>query len=277
MPGKNYKLEEKLDRLENNSYYRIFKLILPILAVGGLVFAVYDNYQSNQQSENILERISTKYIGNFPTQIPEITNRINSCSKKLVIATDHPAYGCFSSPDEFEAYKLAIFSKLSKSISPGFESLTLIVYDKERRRKELIKQFDLDPSKLSDTLYFNDYLKGNKLKAEWKEKLEAFKTTENAIKEIKTWNDLFREIEKLNEEISKKVQNSQRGEVCNINIDDEPLPVYYWLFESNDYALVSFRSYGKLTKEATISTSHPPMIEYVNGMSNDIKNSKTKN
>ena len=270
------KLEDKVFTIQRSLGYRVFKFILPFLALLGLIFAIIDNRQSNADSEKIVSQLSTHYRGDFPDQIRLIAEGIENCRKSLVIAVDIPAYGVFSDPEAHGDYMAAILGKVLKSSENQFEKVVLICYAKGRREYEFKKQFGIPDENWNDTLYFRNYKKEKKKSREaWLEKLNRFKQISGSV-EILTFKQLYEAVERKNMVfLSQLEQNKARCEVIELDKEYEVLPVYFWLFDGGQYAFMSFRSIGQNTKEVTISTKHPPIINYLKSIESDIRISES--
>ncbi len=282
-----------IEKTEKNIWYRLFRLVLPFLAVGGLIFAIYDNQQSNQKAEDIIrnfdsrtdtiltksqddadkiaKQISTRYVANFPDQIDNIAEEIKASQVNLILAVDVPAYGAFSKPKAHNNYWIQLQRKILDKENVGFQKLTMICYSEKKRKHEFFKQFGIDSLDFENKQAFSNYPKKEKDKDAWNKKLNRYKL-ENQIKVIETWKQLYEYTESQNQEIIKFFKDHKsKCELIEINDLSEPLPVYFWLFDNDRHAFISFRSYGELTTEVTIGTTHTPILKYVRDVIDDVK------
>lgn len=272
------KFESWIDNFDNKTWYKFIKLVLPALALFGLIWAIWDNYDSNRQSRRIVEQISTQYVGDFPLQLTKISDRIKSAERRVVIAVDHPAYGCFSNPLDFTDYYNQLWSKCNQREFANFKELKLICYDSLKRRTELRKQFKVTLEQENDTAFYCDYVPEGAKKSDWKTKLQGFEV-DNNVGPFKTFGELFHEMEKKNSDFLHQLETKlgSRFTLIELKNSQEPLPLYFWMFDNDNSAFISFKSYGQLTKEVTISTSDPSILDYLKSIIYDIEEQNNSN
>lgn len=114
----------------------------PYITVFGLVFSLWQASKSaqSQASLNILaSTISTKYVGTFPEELPEITALIERTQKTLCIVTDFVTYGNWSDPAGFERYKAALLSTKQRKVD-----VTMVVYNPATLPGQIEKQLGKD-------------------------------------------------------------------------------------------------------------------------------------
>ncbi len=266
--------ENWIDRFEQRLWYRIVKLILPGLAICGLAFAVWDNYDTNRISQGIVEKISTQFVGYFPLQMEKIVERIENAKKQITIVVDQPAYGCFSNPSQYTNYYIQLMSKISSTEFANFKKLKIICYDEDRRRQELRKQFNIALDLEMDTIAFDNYIPLKSDITTWQSKVIAFNP--DSLNKIRTFNRLFTLIEEKNKSLLTQLCNElgNKFELTEVSELEESLPLFFWMFDDDNSAFLSFRSYGPLTTEVTISTSDPSILIYLQSIVSDIGNEK---
>lgn len=88
----------------------------------------------------ISENLTTQFIGEFPTFIPELANILNSADKTepITIVCDFPGYGIYSDHDGFLKYRQALESKAMNS------DIAVVVLSAAQQRQVSAVQFDGD-------------------------------------------------------------------------------------------------------------------------------------
>ena len=92
-------------------YENFFEPVTFVLAIVAIVFAVKQYFDSRalvEKVEGILQTASTRYVDLFPEDIPGIREIISRTCANLDIMVSIPGYGQYSSPRDFDAYKLAL-------------------------------------------------------------------------------------------------------------------------------------------------------------------------
>ena len=97
------------DKKVNKILNKIDAQIINISGISKNLSLISDNlsYISTNLTD-ISENLSTRYVGNFPDNMNEITQLISRTKRKLTILSDVPAYGQYSNPEDFSKYSLAI-------------------------------------------------------------------------------------------------------------------------------------------------------------------------
>jgi hypothetical protein len=79
--------------------------------------------------------LPTRFLGEFPDFLRNLTNVIRNANSHLIIQCDFPAYGRLSKPEDFRAYKTAIADKLyEKRNNKDFQLDFVCLSSKERKR-----------------------------------------------------------------------------------------------------------------------------------------------
>lgn len=100
-------------------YKTFFEPVTFVLAIVAIVFAVKQYFDSRalvEKVEGILQTASTRYIGLFPEDISSIREIISRTCASLDVMVSIPGYGQYSSPRDFDAYKLALETVATSTI-----------------------------------------------------------------------------------------------------------------------------------------------------------------
>jgi len=140
---------------------------LTLLDIGGIVtilmlcLAIKQYHDSASQLDKInkiSERISTKFLKDFPSTVGPIGEFISHTEDELDIMVDFIGYGDFSSTSDFDKLYWPELQKLSQE-----RKVRIIAYDDNTAREALKRQFPNGPggaafSKLRTCRAFKDYL-----------------------------------------------------------------------------------------------------------------------
>lgn len=88
-----------------------------IIALFSLVLSVILSFISRRILTQIRASLSTKYLGEFPDYIPDITELVARARKELLIVCDHPGYGSLSAENRAERYRVAIQKAAADGVS----------------------------------------------------------------------------------------------------------------------------------------------------------------
>jgi len=92
--------------------YKVFfepvTFVLAVVAIGFAIKQYLDSRALVDKVEGILESASTRYIDLFPEDIPGVREIISGTCATLDIMVSIPGYGQYSSPRDFDAYKMAL-------------------------------------------------------------------------------------------------------------------------------------------------------------------------
>lgn len=133
----------------------IFSLFTWIATVVALMLSVWQLWAARAQTKQLVEihrSVSTRYIGTFPSYLPEIAATVQDAKDELIIFCDFPAYGCFSDPSGWLRYRHAIERQLlEKKVR-----VDLICLSDIARHKMAEKYYDqswLDQKRISDSKF----------------------------------------------------------------------------------------------------------------------------
>lgn len=155
--------------------FELFGLLLSALGIAFALEAFFEFQTLKRKTEAAVAASTTHSVGNFPSNLAAVTQVMQSSCYDLVIMTDVPAYGMYSSPEDFEHYLLAIEQaanlrseetrKTSACVGVPKQHSTdtrvnvwMIVYDEPRLREALRNQFkDKEYPKISSDEKFGAY------------------------------------------------------------------------------------------------------------------------
>jgi hypothetical protein len=96
---------DRLDRRSGATRLRrwldIATLTLATLGIGFAIWQFWDSRQLRRDTQTILNYATTRYVAEFPDNVPEITKLVSGTCGSLKILVDVPGYGMYSSPDNF--------------------------------------------------------------------------------------------------------------------------------------------------------------------------------
>jgi hypothetical protein len=101
------------------AHQRIVDILAIILAVVSIVFAgiqFMDSREIRGKTESILASTTTRYVAEFPNNIPKITELIEGTCGNLDIMADVPGYGAYSNAKAYLDYKEAILRVAARRV-----------------------------------------------------------------------------------------------------------------------------------------------------------------
>jgi hypothetical protein len=157
-------------------------------------------------SQHILDKLSTRYIGQFPDFIENICICLEEADNEIIIACDVPTYGVFSNYTKSSEYIDILHKKKRKGIP-----VQIIVQTEEEREWVYSKQFEKKSWKeLSDDPSFMGKLASFQL-GEYINDINSIKSLEKKLKDVhnRTFDDAS--------------FGSEKHE-CSLR-----MPVYFWI------------------------------------------------
>jgi hypothetical protein len=219
------------------------RIVGEIIAAGAMVLAIITEVKVRHiftTAKEIINSVSTKYVGHFPDNMEEIIKLIALTKRQLIITCDIPSYGHFSNPRGFALYKNAILNLCASDSRP---KIIIVTYDHERRlinsKNQFISRYEEVRNGASYKKYF-EYHKDNKSVKQPKElTLEGFcnwledKHKEFIITMVNAGVEVY--------ESSKEIKS------------------FAWI--SDDSAILSFHNYGNELREVSFKTSDQPLVD----------------
>jgi hypothetical protein len=203
-------------------------VLLLSITLGGLMVWLSEQHL---QMESLT---STEYVGTFPHNLPSIIKLIKDTSRELTIATDFPAYGGYSDPSGFDAYRDAIAERLGKGVG-----VTLFVYATSLASKATTKQFDADDwQQMSVSQVFTNFTR-----------YHSGEPVPNSKEE------LYRRFAALDDEFLHHIQS--RG--AKIRRLANELPAYCWISDARS-AIFSFYNLEGEASEVSFFTRNGSLL-----------------
>lgn len=204
-----------------------------------------DATQLKEESKTVLEglreivdSLSTRYVGLFPDNMSEIVEVINRSERELRIMCDIAAYGHYSRPKTFLEY----LQNLERKSMSEKVKVRIIAYDKPTGRRGHQSQFDGEqgfPSEKANErfrYYFND--------------------VHPELQKPDSYHD-FDELMMNQEEMYEKRLRT----FCHLASANEPLRVFLWLADEKE-AVFCFENAGKRgTREISFRTRDVALIK----------------
>jgi hypothetical protein len=98
----------------------ITTLTLAILGIGFAIWQFWDSRQLRSDTQTILNNATTRYVAEFPDNIPEITYLVKGTCGSLKILVDVPGYGMYSDPESYIRYEEALSEAARAKIDDNF-------------------------------------------------------------------------------------------------------------------------------------------------------------
>lgn len=219
----------------------IASIVGVILAIAGLVFAALQYRDAQKLADDLLvirDSLSTRFIGEFPSYIPNITELIKQARNEIIIVSPVPSYGHFSSHRAYIDYRNAITTKLAEGVFVSF-----ICHGRDQRMQRFRQRF-LGSDGRSAAENWASKLRGD----DFQERIKAFIKREepsllSEISERVTPELLpFEKFESLVEAVhDRTLRNDFRNTV--LNCTSVELPVYFWVVDGKR-AVFSIANYG---------------------------------
>lgn len=228
-------------------------VVVQVGAVVSLLLALYQLGQvgkTDRSLREISESMSTKYVGEFPDHVPEITRLIGTANKKVTIVCDLLGYGYYSSPHQYQRYRAAILG-----LNSGVEA-TIAIYGKERACQAAKEQ-------LGDS--FEDIVKSDSYK--------------NYVSYYNIGKD---EEPKDTHEFYEKWKSDYETQCADFNVrhvvirevtnKNKTIPVYFWIIDDRS-AIFSFPSLSIDPPEVAFKTSDRDLINIFKRILTDLESS----
>jgi hypothetical protein len=223
-------------------------LIVTVLALLLSMVQVWQARDAELKIRNIAESVSTKYLDEFPKNIPSINKLFGETTSSLLIVTDFPAYGFLYHHKAFEEYR----QRLEELTLPGKSiEIRLLIYNEATRKKKL-------------EFFLHD--KG----AEQLAKIDFFQSLDTKDKP-KTFDEAWNIINSGNEDFRKELGNRKVA----IHETATDLPVFVWI-RDNKEAIFSFYFYGQAPGEVSFHTIDPKLIKVLRDIAEAAFNQQEK-
>lgn len=214
-----------------------------LLAILAIVFATIqfvDARLMERKMRQMVRSMSTRFIGQFPTNMPEIVDVIGRTDQKLDILVDVCAYGHYSQPVLFKNYVGTIQNKLDAGCN-----IRMIVYSPAVYKELRHQQFPEDG--------FKDECK--------RERFKQFFAVNLDLDKPKTWSE-FEKLLLCQQDKYLKILRRSRVEIRSI---DEKLLVSLWL-EDNEDAVFSFQNAARNEEEVSFRTREGNLISVMHNL-----------
>ena len=222
-------------------------LALMLAAVG---VSSYQAYATSQPS-----RPTTSFVGTFPRNIPNITELIDRAGSTLVVLADFCAYGQYSAPAEFAAYKAALKAARQRDRDVDVE---LHIYDQITADRMTASQFNLaEPDKANAG--FETERQTDRFKSFFAyHRAHGSPKTEPAS--VEEFADLMR-----------REQAACIAELAGAGIRiyqdiSSPLPLFVWV-RDRDEAIFSVYNLGPSSREVSLNTTDKGLLNLLDDIS----------
>ncbi|MEW6130920.1 MAG: hypothetical protein AB1757_28070 [Acidobacteriota bacterium] len=192
--------------------------------------------------DEVRRSLSTRYIGQFPEYFPEVVAFLEHAKREIEIFCDYPAYGSFSDPINWLAYRQA----LERKIQQEEVRVNITCLNETSRNKSVIEQF-FKPAQTWE---------------EWKQDSGNAKRLEKYLSlhgGAPGFEDLTREyfLEMLKKDEKRTLEVVLAG--AKIREIDSYVPLYFWIVDRNS-AVFAIPSFSERAIEYGFSTTDQKLI-----------------
>lgn len=252
-------LSMKNMRLSRPVYRLLVRFIGPAITVGGVVLSLIQVQQASEQTElakaqtkqaiklnsqmsTVLNKMSTKRIGEFPDNMPKILDLLKRTKKSLYVLTDVPAYGQFSSPLEYMEYKNWFIK------NGGKFDIRIVTYSPKKRSGKIKQQFDFESQN------FSSWIKP----AATRNKVVNYLKITPGISKIDSLDEhrLFYLLETVNIDFINSLRNSG---IDYQEEDSSDFPLFMWIRDEEE-AVISFINFPKNTTEVVFESVDQSLV-----------------
>lgn len=214
-----------------------------------LVSAVW-TFISLRLSEQSIGASSTRYLNEFPYFLTNIKALITRATLSIDVFCDFPAYGCFSSPDEYIEYR----QELEKILARTDIKVRLVTYGKEARKQAAELQFQ-NPLAEWDAYRKQNADKIRRLIGKRDCGLDSF--------EKDTFLELMerRDVDFL-QSVRKAAKESGAADKLEIYEVTGKLPMHIWVVDGREavFSILSADANSVLTPEYGFTTQDPSLV-----------------
>jgi hypothetical protein len=231
----------------------LIEFIGAIISAAAIVLAFTTEYSVRRiynSASNIVESLSTKYVGKFPENMDDIIQLIQNTRRSLTIVCDVPAYGHYSNPQGFAEYSQAIRGIL---ISRSKPRVSIVTYSSQKRLENSKNQFNVTCQDILKSDTFRNYL-------EYYKDRDGFKAPV-----FQTKDDFSNWLEGKHTNFLREV-SSYGAHIFESSID---IRAFVWI--SDNSAIFSFYNYGTDPREVSFKTSDQALINILTEIAKDTK------
>jgi hypothetical protein len=245
MGQKLTRLREKATRTAEN-WMELVTFILAILAILLAVVQFFDSRHLKNETNDLLEKISTKYIGSFPDNIDEINGVFDRSHKELLVLADLPGYGFYYQPDKFDDYIKKIV-KLRQAAPPT--KIRMLFYSRAVQEKKLREEefSEKDWSNTKNDTKFKDF----------------FGTYHAEVAIPESYDDFIKDLLNLH----KRYENVLCYNGVEIEHINQSSAIFFWLEDGNS-SVVAINNRAGADRELSFRTSDGKLIDSLQSMFN---------
>lgn len=233
--------------------------VITIISLGLGIFAIYDSQgasnrleqaadKSQHRLEEISTRLTTRYLGEFPKNVPELATALEGAKTSIRVLVDHVAYAVFSDYDGYLRIQKALKTAISNDVA-----VEIVTFDPESQRKIAGVQFteeEFAAIKTSDSI-----------------NLKHFERNFNNNTLLKDRASFL----KIIDEIENRTIQSLGNHVSFIH---DEIPLYVWIID-NKTAFFSFANTDIKAEETSFRTEDRNLIIQLNVVFSEYKRRPT--
>lgn len=229
-----------MSTISDPSFLITLTVVALILSLITLVVAI----RQTRRLENISESMSTQYVGEFPNDIPAITELVKDATKEVTILCDVPGYGHFSSPAQFLAYQAAVVQL------PQTVKVSMTVYTREKAGEANREQLGESFRGIRESPAFRRFIRFHKIPKP----------------EIPT--DMPKLLEMLAQNYDKHLRDFNIKSI-DVSTIARAIPLYFWIVDDR-VAIFSFPSLSIDPPEVAFRTYDRNLISIFRSILQDV-------
>jgi hypothetical protein len=110
--------------------------LLAIVAIGFALIQFIDARVAHKRMEQLVESMSTRFVGLFPKNFTEVVNVVHSANRELLIMTDFVTYGSYSAPHTFGSFLHELTERSKEGVT-----VRILRYSDRLCRQFVVEQF----------------------------------------------------------------------------------------------------------------------------------------
>ncbi len=159
----------------------LLSVVLPLITVISLILAI-EHWKTTSIAA---QSLSTRYVGSFPSYLPELIKLVDGSSDTLLVASDLAGYGIYSDHGGYVSYQSALQRKV------GLREFKMIVLNETGVRELIRAQFlgkDFD-REIKRSKPFKEFVRWSPYHADQLRDMESLQRALGSIEEVTRRHD----------------------------------------------------------------------------------------
>jgi hypothetical protein len=255
------------------AFFEPVTFVLAIVAIGFALKQYFDARELVNKVEGILGAASTRYIDAFPEDISGIREIVSRTCADLDIMVSIPGYGQYSSPSDFDEYKMAIEAVVNSKITDnrnakkclGKTIRTPAADDAKAHVRLLLFTPDQRKSNMRDQ-FGEEFLGDLRTNPGNQSKFISFFKKNPMLIDVPPENYLEKILREGRDDFLEKLEKEHRWneeifhhDLIEIKYSKEPYSIYLWLQDDHEAAFSFDRRHARTL--ITFRTSDPKLLD----------------